>query len=114
MLKLEMATQDLLRTESIDLSDYVGRNEEEETKQKDPVSDGITSRRNRAKRKGKIPKKKVVKALNGQWTYLKIGYDSGILKFLRLAKNIHLLLLIWRVLARRKLIAGLQGLSWRR
>ena len=57
MLKAEVATQDLHRSESIDLSDYIGRNEEEETKQKDPVSNGSTSRRNRAKRKGKNPKK---------------------------------------------------------
>ena len=46
MLKAEVATQDLLRSESIDLSDYIGRNEEEETKQNDPVPDCSTSRRN--------------------------------------------------------------------
>ena len=58
MLKAEVTTQDLLRSESFDLSDYVGRNEEEESKQKDPVSDGSTSRKNRAKRKGKKSQKR--------------------------------------------------------
>ena len=57
MQKAKVATQDLLRSESIDLSDYIGRNEEEETKQKDPVSDGSTSRGNSVKRKGKNPQK---------------------------------------------------------
>ena len=58
MLKAEVTTQDLLRSESFDLSDYVGRNEEEESKQKDPVSDDSTSRRNRAKGKGKKSQKR--------------------------------------------------------
>ena len=56
MLKTEVATQVLLRSVSVDLSDYTGRNEEE-TNQKDPVSDGSISQRNWAKRKGKDPKK---------------------------------------------------------
>ena len=51
-----MATQNLLRSDSIDLSDYIGRNEEE-TKQKDQASGGSTSRVNRVKRKGKNTKK---------------------------------------------------------
>ena len=43
MLRVEVATQDLLRRESIELSDYISGNDGEETKQNDPVSDGSTS-----------------------------------------------------------------------
>ena len=88
MLKVEVATQDLLRSESIDLSDYVGR-DEEETKQKDPVLDGSTSRRNRAKRKGKNPQKEACEST--EWA---VNLFKAWARFLRLAKNIHLFLFI--------------------
>ena len=102
MLKAELATQDLLRSEYVDLPDHIGRNEEEETKQKDPVSDCSTSWKNRAKRKGKNRKKEVREGTEWAVNYLKLGHDTGILEFLGLAKNIHLFLLIWRALVRRK------------
>ena len=64
MLKAKVATQDLLRSESIDLSDYTGRNEEE----KDPVSDSCICRGNSVKRKGKYPQKEALESTEwAQW-----------------------------------------------
>ena len=66
LLEAEVATQDLLRSESIDLSDYISENEEEGTKEQDRFLTAVQIEEIKQREKERIPKKTRESRLSGQ------------------------------------------------
>ena len=66
LLEAEVATQDLLRSESIDLSDYISENEEEGTKEQDRFLTAVQIEEIKQRGKERIPKKTRESRLSGQ------------------------------------------------